>query len=103
MSIHFAGSRRLPRSPIARCLTVPRTMLAVNDNGRPIADNALLRATLVHFAEYGLGAATQARRRAEDAFLAGDHDAYRHWLAVCRTLDRRAANTFGRRGLTIRL
>lgn len=103
MSIHFAGSRRLTRSPIARCLTLPRTMQAVNDNGRPISDNALLCATLVHFAEFGLGAATQARNRAEDALLAGDHDAYRHWLAVCRTLDRRAANTLGRRGLMIRL
>lgn len=102
MSIHFAGSRRQTRSPIARCLTVPRQMQAANENGRAIADNALLRATLAHFAEHGLGAAAQARHQAEDAFLTGDHDAYRHWLAVCRTLDRRAAATLDRRILTIR-
>lgn len=82
---------------------VPRGMQAVNDNGRAIADNAVLRATLLHFAEHGLGAAAQARNHAEDAFLAGDQDAYRHWLVVCRTLDRRAADTLGRRDLTIRL
>ena len=89
MTIHFAGSRRPARSPIARCLTLPRGMEACNDNGRAIADNALLRAALVHFAAHGLGAAAQARTQAEDAFLAGDEPAYRHWMAICRTLDRR--------------
>jgi len=91
MSIHFAGSRRPSRSPLARCLAAPRMTQAANDNGRAIADNPLLRATLLHFAAHGLGAAADARVRAEDAFLAGDGEGYRHWLAVCRTLDRRMA------------
>ena len=91
MPIHFAGSRRPARSPVARCLILPRAMRAVNDNGRPVADNKVLKATLLHFAEHGLGAAEQARRLAEDAFLAGDEQGYRHWLAICRTLDRRVA------------
>lgn len=97
MSIHFAGARCPRQSPIARCLSVPRRMQAVNDNGRAIADNALLRAALEQFAIHGLAAATQARVEAEDAFLAGDHGAYHHWLSVCRTLDRRAAERFRRR------
>lgn len=67
-------------------------MQAANDNGRAIADNTVLRAALVHFAEHGLGAARQASRMAEDAFLCGDDTAYRHWLTVCRTLDRRMAD-----------
>nr|WP_246447588.1 hypothetical protein [Novosphingobium flavum] len=67
-------------------------MQATNDNGRTIADNALLRAALLHFAEHGLGAARQASRQAEDSLLAGDDEGYRHWLAVCRTLDRRLAD-----------
>ncbi len=91
MSIYFAGSRRASRSPLVRCLAVPRAMQAANDNGRAIADNAVLRATLVHFGAHGLRAAAEARVRAEDAYLAGDAAAYRHWLAVCRTLDRRMA------------
>lgn len=77
---------------------VPQRMQAVNDNGRPIADNPVLRATLAHFAAHGLGAAREASRLAEDAFLAGDETTYRHWLAVCRTLDRRLAERTARRG-----
>lgn len=96
MPIHFAGSRRRARSPLARCLGGPRQLRAANDNGWAIADNALLTATLRHFAVHGLGAAEAAREAAEEAFLAGDHDGYRHWLGVCRTLDRRMAERAGR-------
>lgn len=92
MSIHFAGSRRPARSGLARCLTVPTRMRAANDNGCAIGDNPLLTAALRHFAAHGLGAAEAAGARALDALRAGDEDGYRHWLAVCRTLDRRAAN-----------
>jgi len=98
MPIHFAGSRRPAQSPLARCLALPLGMEACNDNGRAIADNAVLRAALTHFAEYGLGAATRARALAEDAFLAGDEATYRDWLAICRTLDRRVARAQPRRG-----
>lgn len=91
MSIHFAASRRPARSPLARCLMRPQLTAAANDNGRAIADNALLRATLLHFAEHGLGAARQAGQLAGAAHDAGDADGYRHWMAVCRTLDRRMA------------
>ncbi|MXP41033.1 hypothetical protein GRI75_05160 [Altererythrobacter soli] len=50
-----------------------------------------MRAALRHFADHGLAAASHARRRAETAFFAGDREAYRWWLGICRTLDRRMA------------
>ena len=62
-----------------------------NDNNAAHSDDALLNAALRHFAEHGMAAASHARRRAEAAFFAGDRDAYRWWLGVCRTLDRRLA------------
>jgi len=97
MSIHFAGSRRPARSALARCLVLPGRMRAVNDNGCAIGDNALLRSTLLHFARHGLAAAADARTRAEEAWLARDGEGYRHWLGVCRTLDRRMADRVARR------
>ncbi len=51
----------------------------------------MLRASLRHFAEHGLAAATHARAKAEAAWFADDRDAYRWWLGICRTLDRRMA------------
>jgi hypothetical protein len=62
-----------------------------NDDNEAGADDAMLRAALRHFADHGLAAASHARRRAECAFFAGDRDAYRWWLGICRTLDRRMA------------
>ena len=91
MPLHFAGSRRPSRSIGARCLRLPAGLRAANDNGRPLRDDALLRSTLLHFAAHGLGAAAEARDRAEEAWLTGDGEAYHHWLSVCRTLDRRMA------------
>ena len=100
MSIHFAASRRLPGSTLGYHLTVPGCVQAVNDNHgageRMLVDNPLLRATLEHFADFGLAAAAQARSNAEDAFLSENGDAYRHWIAVCRMLDRRMANRLAR-------
>lgn len=101
MSIHFAASRRLPGSALARHLAVPRNVQAVNDNhgegARAMIDNPLLRATLEHFAAHGLAAAAQARTQAEDAFLGADAEGYRHWMAVCRMLDRQMAGRLARR------
>lgn len=101
MSIHFAASRRLPGSMLARYLRVPLGLQAANDNhgtgAAALVDNPLMRATLEHFAEHGLAAAAQARELAEDALQASDADAYRHWLAVCRLLDRRMAMRLGKR------
>jgi hypothetical protein len=97
MTIHFAAARSRKLSVMARVLSAPIHRIAANDNGRhtahytPFADNAVLRATLRHFAEHGLAAAERARENAERAIFAGDRDQYEHWLAICRGLDRRMA------------
>jgi hypothetical protein len=66
---------------------------AANDNDSDLTRDGLLRAALCHFAEHGLGAAELAHRRAEQAYFAGDAKEYRHWLDICRALDRRLAAT----------
>lgn len=83
-SVRLSGARA--RTAIAR---------AQNDNEGVHADDALLRAALRHFAEHGLAAAGHARRKAEAAWFAGERDAYRWWLGICRTLDRRLARQLG--------
>lgn len=66
--------------------------IAANDNEAEVLEGGLLRAALRHFAEHGLGAAELAQQQAERAFFAGDTKEYRHWLDICRALDRRLAN-----------
>jgi hypothetical protein len=91
MTIHFAAARPAA-STLALHLSRPRVALkAANDNGEPLRHDGLLRHALKLFADHGLGAAEEARTRAERAFFAGDSEGYRHWLAICRTLDRRIA------------
>jgi hypothetical protein len=82
-----AGCRTRATKPLLRMVRAH----AANDNFLAQPDDATLRAALRHFAEHGLAAAEQARRHAEDAFFAGDREAYRWWLDICRTLDRRMA------------
>jgi hypothetical protein len=65
-----------------------------NDNHADLNSNGLLRAALRHFAEHGLGAAELAQRNAEQAFFAGNRNEYRHWLDICRALDRRMAAAY---------
>jgi hypothetical protein len=72
---------------------------AANDNGSDPHGDALLRAALRLFAEYGLGAGHRAHLKAEEAFFAGERDRYRWWLAVTRVLDRKlAVDLSGRMG-----
>jgi hypothetical protein len=65
---------------------------AANDNEADQVEGCLLHAALRHFAEHGLGAAELAQQRAEKAFFAGNGKEYRHWLDICRALDRRMAD-----------
>jgi len=94
MTIHFAaaihnqGSRRLSRAQ-ARAVMAP----PANDNGVPDGLDQMLHAALRQFAQHGIGAAAHARNQAERAFFSGDHDTYQWWLGICRTLDRRLAET----------
>ncbi len=97
MSLHFAPSRAAHRSPVAQFLAKQARARAANDNGEVFANGELVEAALRHFAEYGLGAAQVARQRAEAAFFDGKRQDYDWWLGICRTLDRRIADSFERR------
>lgn len=101
MSLRFAASRSGNDAILARALTCVLPESVANDNGRPLGDimgnPQMLRATLLHFARHGLSAADQARLEAERARLEGREDDCRHWIAVCRQLDRRMASRIGRR------
>lgn len=97
MTIRYAAAR-----PIAQPVYLTRTALgrltlgAANDNGDPLRHDLVLRAALLHFAEYGLRAAENAATRAEAAHLHGDSADYRHWIEVCRALDPRRAGSLGK-------
>lgn len=111
MTIRFAAASGT--APVPPCAVVARGLArrarerAANDNGpgndarRKVSaypeapSEEILRAALRHFAEHGLGAARAARIRAEAAFFAGDRQAYRWWLEITRTLDRRLAAQIG--------
>lgn len=91
MTIHFAAARPAVSAILGRRLAAVPIGRAANDNSADFADDAMLRGALLHFAQHGLGAAAQAHDCAEQALLAEDRDSYRHWLGLCRTLDRRMA------------
>ncbi|MEM6475301.1 MAG: hypothetical protein AAF687_03965 [Pseudomonadota bacterium] len=100
MTIHFAAAQSCDISPLARALSRPKFQSAANDNASDggirgnktsVPSEMMLRAALRHFAEHGLGAAREARAKAETAFFAGDRDGYDWWLGITRTLDRRLA------------
>jgi hypothetical protein len=91
MTIRFAAAYSGESTVVARALTA-KVCPAANDNVAGFPRDVLLRAALKHFAQYGLGAAEQAHRNAETAFFAGNRDEYRHWLEICRALDRRMAD-----------
>ncbi|MFM5929531.1 MAG: hypothetical protein ACKOPQ_01335 [Novosphingobium sp.] len=97
MSLRFAPSRNANDAILARIFARKGPARPVNDNGIPIgdlmADPQIMRETLMHLAQFGMGAAPQARSRALSAFDAGDETEGRRWLAICRQLDRRMART----------
>lgn len=94
MTIRFASANTAASAFVTSARGDAFNRQAANDNAlaRPRQDHdALLRDALKHFARHGLRAAEIARQNAERAFFAGDRAAYRHWLEICRTLDRRMA------------
>lgn len=91
MSIRFAAPPQARNARLSGAQARAAISRAANDNNPAHAEDALLNAALRHFAEHGMAAASHARRRAEAAFFAGDRNAYRWWLGICRTLDRRLA------------
>lgn len=105
MTIHFAPAQTCNVSPLARALSRPNFKRAANDNEQgekgSLPSDLIMQAALRHFAEYGLGAAREARYKAEAAFFAGDRDTYDWWLGITRTLDRRLAAQAELMGVTI--
>lgn len=97
MSIRFASAGSFGCSSLAGVLVASRTPEAANDTEPGYGRDEMLRLALRHFAEHGLAAADRAREQAEAAFFAGDRDHYDHWMAICRTLDRRMAANVSRR------
>jgi len=91
MSIRFAAAGSGECAVVATVLARPLLLRAANDNDDGVGRDAVLRAALRHFAAWGLQAAERARDNAEEAQRFGRPDDYRHWMAICRTLDRRMA------------
>ena len=92
MSIRFAAAGSGECAVVARMLRAGPTAPAANDCDAPLGREQLLRAALIHFAEHGLAAAARAHDKATAAFFADDRLEYHHWMAICRTLDRRKAS-----------
>ncbi len=104
MALRFAPAARPGRSPVcapvAKALAGRAIERVANDNhgkggALPVGHSSndhLLRAALRHFGQHGIGAARDARERAEKAFFDGDRPTYDWWLGVTRTLDRRLAD-----------
>lgn len=95
MPLRFAAARTPATSPIARVLARKSPGRPANDNGdapRVVPSSGIdpaMRAALRQFATHGMAAAGIARFQAEKAHFAGDGDACRWWLGICRSLDRR--------------
>ena len=70
---------------------MPHVATPANDSAGLLGRDRLLRRALWHFAEHGLAAAARAHDKATAAFFADDRLEYHHWMAICRTLDRRKA------------
>ena len=98
MTIRFAASRTAATSPLARHVVSGEARQADNDVPRrsSAAINAVTEAALRHFAEHGLGAASDARARAESALACGDPEQFEHWRTICRALDREQATELGK-------
>lgn len=92
MTIRFAAAGNGECASVARYLGIAPLRNPANDLGGGISRDRLLRETLRHFAAYGIQAAERARENAEAAFFDGRKHDYHHWMAICRTLDRRLAS-----------
>ena len=94
MTVRFASARCAARSPLARVLSRGEIGAAANDSegqeARKIMSDTT-KAALLHFAEHGLRAVPVALTNATLAASAAHEEDYRHWLGICRALDRRAA------------
>lgn len=91
MTMHFAPAIPHRNQAVAGALGAAVPAGAANDNDHGLCHDAIIKATLRHFANHGLSAARRACENAEAALQAGDHEDCRFWLSICRMLDRRMA------------
>lgn len=66
-----------------------KSLFASNDNAATSPADALVRAALRLFEQHGVEVTRYANAQAERAFFAGERAAFRWWLEVTRTLDRK--------------
>ncbi|MEW9855871.1 hypothetical protein [Novosphingobium sp. M1R2S20] len=93
MTIRFAAANTASNIVVRACRCRSVELRPVNDNDRHRLDQSLLAAALRHFARHGMAAAENAANRALWARRDGDDQACLHWLALCRQLDRRMADS----------
>ena len=92
MTIRFAAATTAASThPVVRRVCAVRLSRPANDNPSADRNDKLVYEALRHFAQHGIAAARHAKGRAEEAFFAGDREAYDWWLGICRQLDRRMA------------
>jgi hypothetical protein len=96
MTIHFSAAANRARARVTWTPGARLPLRAGNDNAAAADPDLLLRAALNHFAAHGLGAARVAAERATRAWQAGKEGETRHWLAICRNLDRGLATRTAR-------
>lgn len=118
MTIRFAAAWGGKSPAIVRALCPSASLSAANDNHRETlrrvvaacaapgerkssskvaGDHRLLAEALRHFARHGISAAACAGANAEAAHAADDEEGCQWWIAICRQLDRRMADSFARR------
>ena len=97
MTVHFAPSRAARFGWVRQLNAATPLADAANDNSEPAPRPEQLDSALRHFAVHGLGAASEAAKAAEAAWLAGDGAGWEHWLAICRTLEPRVARALIKR------
>jgi hypothetical protein len=92
MSIRFAAAGSGECDAVARVLRRPRLRAAANDHDNPVDHDLMLHSAVQHFSRHGVSAAERARDHALRAFFQGNREQYRHWLGVCRKLDRQMSH-----------
>jgi len=97
MTIRFAMARSRRRFPYLPWGRTTVALSAANDNTVEMHDPAVLKSALHHFARHGLGAPEAACYKAVQAMEANDEPAFRKWLEMCRTFDRRMAANLARK------
>lgn len=93
MTIRFAAATKRYSPVMANCYSPLISLRAANDNGFAPAGEKMIHEALRHFARHGLRAAELARDNALLAQAANDSETFDWWVSICRTLDRRMAES----------